>query len=734
MFRFLPSLSLSSALLVAGLALVERPASVAADEIAHESEPPIGSATAAAADEPSRPMTRAEFLAWVDAICSDTGCPTSAMSSAPQSAAAEAPDRSAEVVQAGGSACPSATECPDSQTIGGAENLGRSEMANYFEFSDAAAAAHSVHDAGTGSEFNEAQQLAVDMAHAAVYQHDPFPSAKKCAVCHPGHFREWSVSPHAYAQLSPVFNAMSSRINQLANGTLGDFCIRCHTPIGMLLGEPIVMSNIDRYPSSREGVTCCVCHRINQAFGKGSGRQALVAADLDGPVYGTLGGEILSDVLANPEKYGVMKTDAESSERGRTVHAVAVPFFQLHTAGFCGACHDVFAPNGFRLEDAFSEYKSSPAAREKQQSCQDCHMGEVPGVAAGYRIESIAKLGNAYSRPRKRTNHMMAGPDYSVIHPGLFPHNIEAVKEEHDAYVHAGTTIPGLATMREWLEFDHHSEWGQEAFENSDAAQQLNETGPVAWRDPVRRYQARRIITDQLELLTEYTEARRRVMSNGFELGEIQCDSGLGDGLRFRVLVDNKTDGHGVPTGFDAERVIFLRVLVWDANGKIVFVSGDLDPNGDIRDSHSVYVHNGKLPLDPQLFTLQTRFVTRNIRGGEREQVLALPFSLDPLPYVRPETRPFTVLGRPLGARKHKQNLAAKDGFRWARYHVDQSQLTGCGPYSVHVQLIQGMVPVNLVHEIESVGFDYDMSPREVAKRVVEGHIVIQQRQAVIHK
>ena len=85
------------------------------------------------------------------------------------------------------------------------------------------------------TELSEVEQAAVDLAHYAIYQYDPYPSATKCAACHPGHFREWSVSPHAYAQLSPVFNAMSSKLNKLNNGTLGDFCIRCHTPAGIAM-------------------------------------------------------------------------------------------------------------------------------------------------------------------------------------------------------------------------------------------------------------------------------------------------------------------------------------------------------------------------------------------------------------------------------------------------------------------------------------------------------------------
>lgn len=569
-----------------------------------------------------------------------------------------------------------------------------------------------------------AEQLVINQVHAACCDGDPFPSATKCKSCHPAQYREWSVSPHAYAQLSPVFNAMSSRLNVLTNGTLGDFCIRCHTPVGMALDEPMVMSNMDRHPTSREGVTCVVCHRINQAWGKGAGRQALVAGDLTSPVYGPQGNEILAEVLANPERYGVLTTDPQSGERARAVHREVVPFFYLSTSGFCGACHDVFAPNGFRLEDAFSEFKASPAARKKHQSCQDCHMGVQPGVASGYAFAPAAKVGNVYTQPRKRTNHMFIGPDYSIVHPGIFPHNPEAVREEHAPYARTGSN--GLATMREWLLFDYKAGWGTPAFE-SDIPEGYH--FPEPWQDQARRYRARDILEDQFKLLHQANVARHQILSTGYQLGEIELRKADRHGIKFRVPVYNGTDGHSVPTGFDAERLVFLRVTVVDRNGELVFLSGDLDPNGDVRDSHSYYVHNGKLPIDRQLFSLQSRFITRNVRGGEREQILNVTFSLDPLPYIRPEPRPFTVLGRPFAARKHKQNIEV-NGNRWANYHIKASQLTCNGPYFVRVQLVAGMVPINLVHEISSVGFDYYMSAREVADRVVAGHQVLHERTA----
>ncbi|HUG69624.1 MAG TPA: multiheme c-type cytochrome [Pirellulaceae bacterium] len=579
----------------------------------------------------------------------------------------------------------------------------------------------------TPHQQHEAISYATDQAHADCFADDPFPSAAKCQICHPGHYREWSVSAHAYAQLSPVFNAMSNRLIEGNNGTLGDFCIRCHTPVGMALDEPINMSQMDRHPAAREGVTCVVCHRVNQNWGKGSGRLALVAGGLTAPIYGPTGNQILAEVLANPDRYGVMRTDDAPTSRGREVHAEVVPFFALTTPAVCGSCHDVFAPNGFRLEDAFSEFKTSPAAREKFQNCQDCHMGLSPGEASGYAFAPAAKVGNAWTQPRKRTNHMMAGPDHSVIHPGLFPHNPDAVREEHAVFVTGPET--GLATMREWLQFDYRAGWGTEQFERNLPD---GYSFPAAWESQTRRLRAADILRDQFDLLDELNLARHQVLSVGYRLGDIVLDKAGRDGIRFRVNVFNGTDGHGVPTGFDAERLVFLRVTVWDRNGKLVFVSGDLDPNGDVRDSHSFYVHNDELPLDRQLFSLQTKFITRNVRGGEREQILTIPFSLDPLPYFRPETRPFTVLGRPVGARKHKQNIEV-GGERWAKYHIGRSQLTCNGPYDVHVDLVAGMVPVNLVHEISSVGFDYHMSAREVADAVVAGHMILHSATATFH-
>lgn len=548
-----------------------------------------------------------------------------------------------------------------------------------------------------------------DKAHNEIFAKEKFPSAKECSNCHPDQYKEWSSSPHAYAQLSPVFNAMSNAIVKRTNGTTGDFCIRCHTPVGLSLGEPVAMPNAQRHQVSLEGVTCVVCHRIDKPYGKTSGRQGIVRGDLFEPVYGPTGNEELRRVIEDPE----FDVNADREKSGRNIHSDAVKLPQISTSGFCGSCHDVNSAGGLRLEEAFSEYKSSPAARNKV-SCQDCHMGKEAGLPNGYETKAVAIVGGKPTKPRKHANHSFVGPDYSIVHPGIFPHNVEAQE---------------LATMNEWLDFDYKAGWGTDDFEDLlDDSFQF----PDRWASASDRFEAREVIDENLARLQNVAEQRKTLLQRGYQLGNVQVKQADEDGIKFRVEFKNGTDGHNVPTGFDGERVVFLRVSVKDNNGQEVFTSGDLDPNGDLRDLHSRYVHDGKLPLDDYLFSLQSKFIIRLVRGGDREQVLPVNSSVSPLPFVRPPTSSTLLLGRPRAARKHRKTIPPL-ASRWAEYRIGSKELAGSeGPYTAKIQIVAGMVPVNLIYEIQDVGFDYGMSPREVADAVVAGHQVLWEREVAL--
>ena len=341
-------------------------------------------------------------------------------------------------------------------------------------------------------------------------------------------------------------------------------------------------------------------------------------------------------------------------------------------------------------------------------------MGSEPGVVSGYDQAPAAIVGGKPTSPRKKTNHMFAGPDYSIIHPGIFPHNVRAAE---------------MASIREWLTFDVDAGWGTDEFE---ANVPDDYAFPERWQFADDRYDARDVLNENLELLGEIQQQRLAVLRAGYVLGDVVVDRADQRGIKFKVEFRNGTNGHNVPTGFDAERLVFLQVTVRDANGDVVFVSGDRDPNGDVRDLHSLYVHNGELKLDKFLFSLQSKFLTRMVRGGEREQVLAVNYSPDPLPFLRPSTRATVLLARPVGARKHRQTIGPLKS-KWAKYEVNRKALAGTqGPYTANVKIIAQMIPVNLIHEIQDVGFDYFMSPREVADRVVEGAQILWDRDVTL--
>ena len=534
-------------------------------------------------------------------------------------------------------------------------------------------------------------------AHDDLFGESRYPSAATCGTCHPKQYEEWAISQHSYAQLSPVYMAINNFLNFSTSSSMGDFCLRCHNQVGANLGESPFISNLERHPTSREGITCVVCHRITKGYNKVSGRLALAEGSLLDPVMGPEGNAEMERVLKD-DKYRVV---TEEEELGRKIHTEAKKFEPISTPTFCGSCHDVTLFNGFRLEEAFSEYRLSPAA-DRGVTCQDCHMGKIQGIPSDFDYGPAAVVGGVPTKPRKLSNHLFSGPDYSVIHPGIFPHNADAQQ---------------LATLEQWLEFDHEAGWGTDEFEDTAPA---DYEFPESWASIDDRYDARDILDIQFERLDFARKKRLEVLRNGYHLGDIKIEEASADGIEFEVEVKNITDGHNVPTGFTGERVVWLEVTVKDADGNVVFVSGDRDPNGDLRDLHSLYVHNGELPEDPYLFNLQSKFVVTQGRGGEREAVIPIPYTITALPIVRPTTLSLVFAGEPTTERNHRKGIEPL-GNRWASYEVDGDKLTGKGPYTATVRLNSQMVPVNLITAVQRVGFDYGMSAKEVADAVVEG-------------
>src|SRR5688572_11270227 len=128
-----------------------------------------------------------------------------------------------------------------------------------------------------------------------------YPSAKACGECHPNQYKQWSNSSHAYASVSPMFNKFEQKINDLASGTIGHFCVRCHASVGTALGERRDIAWWNRSPASKEGITCVTCHRVGEGYGKVNAARRITPGSIHEAVFGpfdTTGGiKAISDAM-----------------------------------------------------------------------------------------------------------------------------------------------------------------------------------------------------------------------------------------------------------------------------------------------------------------------------------------------------------------------------------------------------------------------------------------------------
>lgn len=516
-------------------------------------------------------------------------------------------------------------------------------------------------------------------AHARVLNEDQYPSAARCGECHKQIYDEWRVSNHAYAGMSPMFHKFEQKITELAP-SIGTFCVRCHMGVGTAQGEARDLPLWKRSQVSREGVTCISCHRVQDEYGKANGERRIVPGSIFAPVYGPAGGEGVAEAVKNAGRFNIATSE---KARGTKIHTAAVKFEQIDKAEFCVSCHQVAVNLGIKLEVVWDQYRSSPA-RKQGITCQDCHMGKVPGKAEGYATGPAAdgmRNGRTLNPKRKRSNHSFYGPGYPITHPGVFPHHNTEGTEEW--------------TIERWLKFDYRAKWGSDEFEQAVESGKRKVRFPEEWSDAEDRRKAWSVVEENLRLLEVKREQRKQVMENGSRIdGPFFTEARAGRPLSFSYRVTNTDPGHNLPSGsLGAQPEIWLNVALIGPDGKRIWESGHLDSIGDMADLHSTDVRAGKLPLDRQLFNLQTKFLTTNVKGTDREMYLPVNFDIDQLPFLRPPGQPVSVMNHPPFVRMESRSLPPL-GSRMANYTVPAELVAKPGKYRLAVRLRSRAEPI----------------------------------------
>ena len=529
------------------------------------------------------------------------------------------------------------------------------------------------------------EALAPADPHADLLAQTSYPTAAQCGTCHGRIFSEWASSSHAYASISPMFHKFEQAMNDLSSGTIRAFCVRCHQQVGTQRGEERWRPLWDRSEVAREGVTCITCHRIDQAYAKTNGERRVVPGDIHAPVSGAGDGKALSEVIDRKDGYRVSTGPAE---RGTKIHLGVFRLEQISRSEFCVSCHQVAVHPGIKLEVVWDQYRASPAFAAGT-TCQDCHMGRTPGVADGYETGPSAVVnGKPVNPDRKRSNHAFYGPGYPIAHPGIFPINPKASRFD----------------IQEWLQFDHRAGWGQPAFEDKVEAGEIRVDFPERWADRIDREEAREIVDENLARIEDKRRLRRQVLENGSRLDGpfFAAPPQAGRKLTFSYRITNTNPGHNLPSGsLGAQPEIWLNVALIAPDGRTVWESGYVDSHGDMADIHSLDVRAGRLPLDTQLVNLQTKFLTQNVKGTDREVYVPVNFDIDPLPHFRPAGVPTTVLNRPPGIRMEARSIPPL-GTRVARYEVPAALMEQPGRYRLAVRLRSRAEPIYFMRFVKA--------------------------------
>jgi nitrate/TMAO reductase-like tetraheme cytochrome c subunit len=534
-------------------------------------------------------------------------------------------------------------------------------------------------DTPKGVQSGESQKEAATALTKAITTGDEelYPTASQCGECHKQIYDEWSSSNHAYASISPMFHKFEQKFQNLTQGTVGTFCVRCHQQAGTQLGEKRDAALWARSQISREGVTCITCHRVKEHYGKVNGERRIEPGKIFEPVYGSGEQSVIKDVISKKDTYTVATSE---KERGNQIHKGMITNDQITKSEFCVSCHQVAVNLGIKLEIVWDQYRDSPA-RKDGVSCQDCHMGKVPGKPEGYATAPSAIVGGKEVNPgRKHANHRFIGPGYSIAHPGIFPHNTKAKD----------------ISIEDWLLFDWRAGWGTTKFEDKVAAGKIKVTFPKRWSDALDREEARQIIDENLAKLDERDRIRKQVMENSSKIDGpfINGTPRIGADLGFSYRIKNINTGHNLPSGsLGAQPQLWVNVALVDPDGQNVWESGYIDSNGDMADLHSLEVAAGRIATDQQLVHFQTKFLTTNVKGTEREMYLPVNFDIDPLPHLRPPGVPTTVLNHPPLVRMENHSLAPL-AEKVATYTVPGELIKKPGKYQLAFRMRSRAEPI----------------------------------------
>jgi hypothetical protein len=218
-----------------------------------------------------------------------------------------------------------------------------------------------------------------------------------------------------------------------------------------------------------------------------------------------------------------------------------------------------------------------------------------------------------------------------------------------------------------------------------------------------------RIVVENLGRWEERKQMRLQLLEKGSRLDGPFFDGkpAVGKALGFNYKLTNLNKGHNLPSGsLGAQPELWINVsLTGPDGGKPIWESGDVDSYGDVRDAFSRDVRDRTRPFDHQLFNMQAKFITTNVKGTDREMYLPINLDFDQMPFIRPGGTPTSLLNHPPFARMEKRSIPPL-GHRLAKYKVPAQVMSKPGTYRLNVRIRGRTEPI---YFMDFVGATTDM-------------------------
>ncbi len=269
---------------------------------------------------------------------------------------------------------------------------------------------------------------------------------------------------------------------------------------------------------------------------------------------------------------------------------------------FCTQCHSAIATRGGEITPGFSFDDLSDIALEGV-TCEACH--KVESVMRPYNSGHMLDPGGPMRGP-------LQDPMANGVHESEYGAHFES--SEFCAGCHDVIEVSGMNLERayeEWLESP-----SAEQRDNCQSCHMPNYDGEAADGAGVREgLHSHAFIGVDIPLedgfVTEEELVELREDARGLLVGSVgvtlsaPVTTRRGAQLDLVVTVDNHIDGHSFPTGSTSLRQAWLEVVATDADGQVLYRTGDLDDNGDLRDFFSELDPYG----DQDLITFHSRLV-----------------------------------------------------------------------------------------------------------------------------